>query len=495
MKSRFLKGTLILTAAGLLSRLIGFAYKIFLAKAMTEEDMGLYQLVFPVFSICFTLFASGIQSALSKQIAEYSGNEKKQKILFLQALATSLSIAVILMMITSNFSDFIASKLIGEAKLSDGIRILSCSFPFCSVNSCINGFFYGKKKSAVPALSQLVEQITRVCFVYLFSFFTTEGLTAGCELAVAGITVGETAACIFNILGMSRIHFCHDNCNISNAGIYRHFSAMYLPLTINRLILSMLRSFETILLPVLLVRYGMEKSSALSVLGVLNGMTIPFLVFPSAITGAISILLLPTISEADSKGNHTCCLRLTNEVLKYSLVLGFYCLGIFTICGREICLLLFGSLRSGTYLYILSFLCPLMYMSSSVPSILNGIGKPLITFRNSCITDILQIIMLTFGIIHWGLTGYFIVMYVMQIIQGAIDLYSLNHENLLSLNCTDAVIKPGLTVALCIPAITFILKTFTINGYAFILLSLGIFLFIYTLLLIITGVIKIHDFI
>ncbi len=47
--SIFLKGTLILTIAGLLSRFLGFFYKIFLAQALGAEGMGIYQLIFPVF--------------------------------------------------------------------------------------------------------------------------------------------------------------------------------------------------------------------------------------------------------------------------------------------------------------------------------------------------------------------------------------------------------------------------------------------------------------
>ena len=56
--SIFLKGTLILTIAGLLSRFLGFFYKIFLAQALGAEGMGIYQLIFPIFSVCHILYYS-----------------------------------------------------------------------------------------------------------------------------------------------------------------------------------------------------------------------------------------------------------------------------------------------------------------------------------------------------------------------------------------------------------------------------------------------------
>ena len=68
MKSstQFVKGTLILAFANLLCRFLGFFYKIFLAQALGAEGMGIYQLIFPVFSVCHALTASGIETAISR---------------------------------------------------------------------------------------------------------------------------------------------------------------------------------------------------------------------------------------------------------------------------------------------------------------------------------------------------------------------------------------------------------------------------------------------
>ena len=76
-KSTLIKGTLILTAAGLITRIIGFIYRIYLSNALGPEQLGIYQLIFPVYGICHTLYASGIQTAISKLVAETGGNSKK----------------------------------------------------------------------------------------------------------------------------------------------------------------------------------------------------------------------------------------------------------------------------------------------------------------------------------------------------------------------------------------------------------------------------------
>lgn len=59
-RRNILVGTIILTLAGFITRVIGFFYKIFLSKFMGAEWLGIYQLVFPIYGIAFTIYATGI---------------------------------------------------------------------------------------------------------------------------------------------------------------------------------------------------------------------------------------------------------------------------------------------------------------------------------------------------------------------------------------------------------------------------------------------------
>ena len=68
-KNPLVTGTVILTLTGLLSRFIGFFYRIFLSNIFGAEGMGIYQLISPVLALSFALTASGIQTAISKYVA------------------------------------------------------------------------------------------------------------------------------------------------------------------------------------------------------------------------------------------------------------------------------------------------------------------------------------------------------------------------------------------------------------------------------------------
>ncbi len=78
-KERFFKGTFLLTSAGLISRMMGFFYRIFLSHTIGAEGIGLYQLVVPLQHLVLAMTTFGIQTALSRLISSHTalGEEKE----------------------------------------------------------------------------------------------------------------------------------------------------------------------------------------------------------------------------------------------------------------------------------------------------------------------------------------------------------------------------------------------------------------------------------
>ena len=79
VKRTLFTGTLLLTTAGILSRFIGFFYKIFLSRTIGAEGLGIYQLVFPVMALCLSLTGAGIQTSLSRFVAEETAKANAAK--------------------------------------------------------------------------------------------------------------------------------------------------------------------------------------------------------------------------------------------------------------------------------------------------------------------------------------------------------------------------------------------------------------------------------
>lgn len=69
-KTLFIKNALILTVSSLILRFVGIIFKVWLAKLIGSEGIGLYQLVFSVYMLASTFAASGICTAVTRLIAE-----------------------------------------------------------------------------------------------------------------------------------------------------------------------------------------------------------------------------------------------------------------------------------------------------------------------------------------------------------------------------------------------------------------------------------------
>lgn len=383
-------GTLLLTLSGLLSRLIGFFYRIFLSQRIGAEGMGIYQLTFPIHILTISLTSSAIQTAISRFVAQAASsgcNRDKgssfcrksfhnEKCYLTAGLMLSLSLAFACTIFLYRFSNRIATEFLEEPRCAPLLQILSLTIPFAAIHSCINGYFYGLKKTFVPAASQLLEQFVRVAGVWLFFEISMEKHGAiSLNLVMWGMVAGELAAVLFSVSFLRR-----KKNQGSRIGAMRQIFFMSLPLSANRVLVNILQSMEAVMIPGQLRQFGYSTSESLSVYGILTGMALPMVLFPSVLTNSVSVMLLPAIAEAQEKKEHGYILTLIKRTCFYSLLLGFGCTMMFLFLGRWMGSFLFGNELAGTFIVILGWICPFLYLSTTLHSILNGLGKTTSTF-------------------------------------------------------------------------------------------------------------------
>ena len=68
--SKVLGGAFILLVAGIICKLLGAFYRVPLSNILGSEGIGVYQLIFPVYSLILIISSGGIPVALSKIVAE-----------------------------------------------------------------------------------------------------------------------------------------------------------------------------------------------------------------------------------------------------------------------------------------------------------------------------------------------------------------------------------------------------------------------------------------
>lgn len=425
-------GTIILTATGLITRVIGFFYRIYLSRLFGEEGMGIYQLLSPALSLSFSLAAAGYQTAISKYVAADSAKRPSGN---LKPLLAGISITLPLSLVT-NAILFFSADPIGIFLLKDHrtvpmLRILSFSVPFAALHACINGYFYGKKKASVPALTQLLEQLARVGCVFLVTGADlAEGRTPSINAAVLGLTVGEIFSMLIALVCLY-IHLYPDSSILSlqnicpSVPVYRDLLGMALPLTANRIVLNILQSIEAVSIPRKLLLYGYDTTTALSVYGVLTGMAMPMIFFPNALTSSVAVLLLPTISENHAKGDRGAVINATLRTVKYCSLMGACCLCGFLFLGDWMGTELFHSELAGHFIVTLGFICPFLYLDTTLSSILQGLGMAGRIFASNVVCLLIRLLFVFFAIPRIGMQGCLWGILVSQLVLAGIYFFCL----------------------------------------------------------------------
>ena len=435
LKNPLVSGTIILTLTGFASRFIGFFYRIFLSRTFGAEGMGIYQLTAPVLALTFALTAAGIQTAISKFVAgETSTRDYRYSFVYLfSGLALSLTLSILCAGFVYCFSEQIAVQFLMEARTAPLLRIIALSIPMAAVHSCINGHFYGIKKTGIPSACQLSEQIVRVSSVYvIYALCLRKGYTPTISFAVVGLVIGECASMLVSLIA-AWAHFsgklnAQPAASTASVRLRCAFSDMLrlsVPLSANRVIINFLMSVEAVFIPEQLLKYGYEHQTALSIYGVLTGMSLPLILFPSAITGSVCVLLLPVVSEADAAGNQHTVEKAIHKSVKYGFLLGSAFALIFFLGGPFLGNLLYQNETAGRFISILGFLCPLMYIASTLSSILNGLGKTGLTFLYSMISLLVRLFFVFFLIPVIGINGYLLGLLVSQLVQTLLCLYAV----------------------------------------------------------------------
>ena len=431
MKKNLVIGALILTVAGVITRLLGFVFRIYMSNLIGSEGMGLYQLIIPLYMLAGTLSTSGVSVAISKLIAEE--NAKKQlgnvkKILKASLFLTGTIGGIVGLFLFVN-SSYIGYNFLKDARTILAIRYLAPCIPFMALSSCLRGYFYGIQDVTKPAFAQVLEQFIRIGVVYLIiGSWISKGLEYACAAAILGITAGEIISCGY-------VYFAYraynkKNVNLSKPSITLISSVgsiltIAVPITASRTVSSILKMAENILIPIQLQLFGLSHHSALSTFGMLKGMVMPLLFFPTALLSSLAVTLVPAVSEANAINGKRRIHHTVSKALKYTLLVGICMICIFISFSYELGIAIYHDKEVGEMLRMLSFICPFMYIQLIVVGILNGLGEQMVPFINSLFDSLISLFFVFFCIPLFGFKAYLCGMAVSSIVVSILNLHKL----------------------------------------------------------------------
>lgn len=442
-------GTIMLTFSGIASRVIGFLYRIFLSNLIGAKGLGLFQMIFPVLAFFISFSCGGIQTAVSRFVAE-SKDLKKSFSIFTASIIMSEFLAVIASFIMYFFSDILASFL-GNSNCALLLKYASYTLPMTVLHACTVGFYLGLKKPLIPSIAQVLEQVFKLVSLFVFYIiFTSKGYELSPKIAVFSLIFSEIAGtvyCIFAVSNCGISFFSKDNFSNIFTKMKMLFNVSYV-LTLNRILLTFFQSAEAILIPLMLVKYGLSSDYSLSLYGILAGITLPVITFPSAISNSISMMIMPTIADANVSGNKEKIKITTNFTIWFSLATGIFCIGFFIFFGDFIGKDIFGHESAGAYIKTLSWLCPLMYMSISFGSILHGLGKTTAAFVHNMTDIIIRLLFLLILVPFYGIKAYFWGLLLGELITVLLHFRYISKEVSVNFSPFTNIIKPVIWLVL-----------------------------------------------
>lgn len=495
-RKNLLINVILLTTSTMLLGFLGMAFRIYLSNKIGAEGMGLFQLIMSINVVCQTLAISGIRVTMTRIVAEEigKGNNHIIKNIVLKGIIYTLIFSICTGMLLFNSSEFISTYWIQDERAIIPLKILSCSLPFVGISCCLNGYFYGCRKVIKSISSDVFENIVMISIVCLFiTSLSTDRLDLTCTFICVGSSIGNICSAFY-----AYILYIFEKKNISfpishktNTYPFKKLIRISLPIAFSAYIQTFLKALEDILIPKSLRLYGSSTSASLSIFGMVKGMAMPLLTFPSVFLASFSTLIIPEIAEANALNKSKRVNYIISRVFKFTLILAIFSTGLFLFFSYELGFKLYNSEEVSYLIKILSPLIPFIYLDRIVDGSLNALDMQFTTLKYNIIDMFVRISAITLLIPRYGIKGFILVLFISQTLNTSLGLYKILMITKLRFEIFDWILKPSLSITLSSYATKIILFCLHIQDSLTITIALNIF--IYFIMLILFKAIKQKD--
>jgi len=398
----FLKGALVLSIAGALSKILGAIYRIPLARLLGGEGMGLYQMAYPIYTTILALATAGVPVAISVLVARketqgYTGDSKK---IFRLSLIILTIFGIILTILVMKSAHFLASSVLHEPRAYYPILAVAPAIFFSGLMSVFRGYFQGHQRMMPTAVSQVLEQLFRVTAVIILAFIL---FPRGLEYAAAGATFGAVVGGLVGLIVLIIFYLKYRKLESNTPGkllysgtgsadLARELVSLAIPVSFGAVVLPLVQVLDAIIVPGRLMAIQYTTSQATALYGQLSGMAAILISLPTIFTISIATSLVPAISEALAQNDKKLLNSRINYGLRAGMIISFPCAAGLYVLATQICDLLYATPEAGIPLEVLAFSTVALAAFQLSSAGLQGIGRPQIAMRNLVITGILKTI-------------------------------------------------------------------------------------------------------
>lgn len=291
-KQSYIKGAIIISLGGFISKLLGAVYRIPLTNFLGGKGMGIYQMVYPLYCILLTVSASGIPTGIARLISSGAKGAEKQAFILYGAIGLIGTIAMYF------FSAPLASVQ-GESAIKQCCIMLCPSVFFVSVLSVVRGYFQGQGNMYPTAITEISEQAIKVVLGCGLSYIFRSDLTLAVASTLFAVTVSEIISTAIALVWYYKRRGIQPLFKVP-AVRYKSIIKYTIPLTLTAIALPVSQLLESIV-AVNLLRDVSDGATALY--GIFSGCAVTIINLPVSVTYGLAAASVPQISPLAERGD------------------------------------------------------------------------------------------------------------------------------------------------------------------------------------------------
>lgn len=408
-KQTFIQGAMILMVAGIVNRVLGFIPRILLPRIIGAEGVELYQLGYPFFIVLVTIISGGIPLAVAKLVAEAesAGQPERSVSILRTSLIFTVSAGILFTILSIIGAPWVTQYVLTDPRVYQTFLAMSPMIIIVAVSSVYRGYFQGKQDMIPSAISSIMETIARIVCVLWFSYLLLPmGIAYAAAGAMLGVVAGEIVGMVVILWQYSRLRrkerqhppsashatpSTTSNNNTLFMPLFRRIMNIAIPVTGGRLVGSLSYLLESITTAQSLAIAGVATAIATTQYGALQGMVIPLLLLPGALTSSLAISLVPSLAEAQAQGDmRTIHLRL-HQSLRLALVSGAPFAALMYVLAEPICMFIYNDSEIAGMLKVMAPFALFLYVQAPLQATLQALDKPGRALINTLVGAVIKI--------------------------------------------------------------------------------------------------------
>lgn len=413
-KQKIVVGAFVILIASMITRILGFVFRVYISNCLGAQGMGLYQLVLSLYMLLATFATGGITVAVSKMVAEQREVNKygSLRAVLRMSIVYALFIGGIAGAALLMFAQPIGAYILNDSRTVLSLRCLAPSLPFMAASACIKGYFFALQNSMKPSSAQVIEQVAKMGFaMWILPFWLPLGDAFGCAACVLGMTIGEMVSCGYIIATYYADRSREKGPVRKQKRVLWEMIGISLPIQTSSTLHSLLRLLENLLIIYgLRIFTGGNSEAAIGAYGILKGMVLPLLMFPTSLLQALVTTLIPEVAGANASGKTRTVARAVRKALQLTIMMGVIIVALFMIFPVQIGEMLYHEKMVGDMLAKLCWICPLMYLEMVTVGVLNAIGEQIAPMRYNIADSLLRIGLIYLFVPRGGVNAFLLIM-------------------------------------------------------------------------------------